>query len=292
MAVGKEVKDKIQSVKNTQKITKAMEMVAASKMRRAQDRMQSGKPYAESIRAVIANIASASAEYMHPYMKQRPVAAVQNIAYIVISTDRGLCGGLNINMFKKTVSHIQEWAKQDKNIDFCALGQKSVNFFKRFGGNIKSASTNFGDNPSIDQITAAVQVILNEFSQNKIDKLYLVSNKFVNTMVQQPEIMQLLPLDNSYSSYKNRGVWDYVYEPDEAAQLLTELIERYVDSQVYQALLENKACEMAARMIAMKNATENASDFISELQLLYNKRRQAAITQELSEIVSGALALD
>ena len=289
MAVGKEVKDKIQSIKNTQKITKAMEMVAASKMRRAQDYMQSGKPYAQAVRAVIANISGSSAEYMHSYMRQREV---KNVGYILISTDRGLCGGLNNNLFKQMVLHAQQWQQASVEAHYCALGQKGISFLKRFGGSIKSLAPNIEDHPKLENILSPIQVMLNMFRDNEIDRLFLVSNLFENTMVQKPNIMQLLPLDSGNSEYKNRGVWDYIYEPDEAESLLTSLIERYVDVQVYQSVLENKACEMAARMIAMKNATDNASEFIDELQLLYNKRRQSAITQELSEIVAGAVALD
>ncbi len=287
MAVGKEVKTKINSIKSTQKITSAMEMVAASKMRRAQDRMSLGKPYAEHIRGVIGNIANATSEYKHKYLMEREV---KRVGYIVVSSDRGLCGGLNVNIFKAVVKEVKAWAEKEVEADYCAIGAKSVGFFGNYGGNVLAAVRDLGDAPSAEELLGAIKVMLEAFDEGKIDRLYLVSNDFVNTMTQQPAVRQLLPLVES-DDEKLAHHWDYIYEPDNASEILEGLLVRYVESQVYQAVVENKACEMAARMLAMKNATDNAGDLIDELQLLYNKARQAAITQELSEIVSGAAAV-
>lgn len=288
MAVGKEVKIKINSIKSTQKITSAMEMVAASKMRRAQERMMLGKPYANRIRKVINHIANATAEYRHDYMKERET--IKAVGYIVISTDRGLCGGLNVNEFKQLTKEIANWQEQKVDVKFCAIGNKAMTFFNNYGGELLVANRDLGDTPHIGAILGSITVMLKAFVDGKIDKLYLVSNEFVNTMTQKPQIRQLIPLPSSDQD-EIKHHWDYIYEPDEAHVLLSDLINRYIESQVYQGVVENKACEMASRMIAMKNATENAGNFIDELQLLYNKTRQAAITQELSEIVSGAAAL-
>lgn len=287
MAVGKEVRTKINSIKSTQKITSAMEMVAASKMRRAQDRMLLGKPYAEHIRGVIGNIANATSEYKHKYLMNREV---KRVGYIVVSSDRGLCGGLNGNMFRVIIKDIKDWAEKDVEADFCAVGSKAVGFFSNYGGNVLAAVRDLGDAPSAEDLLGSVKVMLDAFDQGKVDRLYLVSNDFVNTMTQKPTIRQLLPLEQNDDD-KLTHHWDYIYEPDDAAEILEGLLVRYVESQVYQAVVENKACEMAARMLAMKNATDNAGDIIDGLQLLYNKARQAAITQELSEIVSGAAAV-
>jgi len=287
MAVGKEVRTKITSIKSTQKITSAMEMVAASKMRRAQDRMSLGKPYAEHIRTVIGNIANATSEYRHRYLVERDV---KRVGFIVVSSDRGLCGGLNVNLFKATLKAVKEWSDQEVEADFCAVGAKAVSFFGNYGGNVTAAVRDLGDAPSADDLLGSVKVMLDAFDEGKIDRLYLVSNDFVNTMTQRPEVRQLLPLVQNEDDQLSHH-WDYIYEPDEAAEILEGLLVRYVESQVYQAVVENKACEMAARMLAMKNATDNAGDLINELQLLYNKARQAAITQELSEIVGGAAAV-
>lgn len=287
MAVGKEVRTKINSIKSTQKITSAMEMVAASKMRRAQDRMSLGKPYAEHIRAVIGNIANATSEYRHKYLEEREV---KRVGYIVVSSDRGLCGGLNVNMFKAAVKDIKGWAEKGVEADFCAIGGKSVSFFGNYGGNVLAAIRDLGDAPSADDLLGTIKVMLDAFDNGQVDRVYLVSNDFVNTMTQKPALRQLLPLQQNEDE-KLAHHWDYIYEPAEPQEILDGLLVRYVESQVYQAVVENKACEMAARMLAMKNATDNAGDLIDELQLLYNKARQAAITQELSEIVGGAAAV-
>ena len=286
MAIGKEVKTKIASIGSTQKITSAMEMVAASKMRRAQDRMALGKPYAQRIRDVVSHIANAVSEYKHQYLEEREV---KRVAYVVISTDRGLCGGLNINLFKAALKSMKEWSDQDVEVDICVVGNKAAGFFGTVGGNIVAAVKDVGDEPNAADLIGGVKVMLDAFDEGRIDKLFVVSNEFVNTMTQTPKVEQLLPLaasdDKSLSHH-----WDYIYEPD-AKEILDGMLVRYIESQVFQGVVENKACEQAARMLAMKNATDNAGDMIDELQLLYNKARQAAITQELSEIVSGAAAV-
>lgn len=286
MASGKEIKGKIGSIKNTQKITSAMEMVAASKMKRAQERMSSGRPYAQNMLKVIGHIANGSLEYRHPYLEEREV---KNVGFIVISTDRGLCGGLNTNEFKLVTQHIKDL--QDKDIDthFAALGSKAVAFFSRFGGNVLAAESGLGDKPSASDVVGVVRVMLNAYDEGKLDKIYLVYNDFVNTMTQEPKVNQLLPLPKSEDeSLKHR--WDYIYEPD-PKDILEALMVRYIESQVYQGVVENIASEQAARMVAMKAATDNAGNLIDDLQLVYNKARQAAITQEISEIVSGAAAV-
>lgn len=286
MAVGKEVKTKITSIQSTQKITSAMEMVAASKMRRAQERRELGKPYADRIRSVVGHIASAVSEYKHQYMEQREI---KRVGYIIISTDRGLCGGLNTNLFKQVIKSMKDWSDQDIENDLCVVGNKAAAFFGSFGGNIVATVKDLGDAPSASDLIGGVKVMLDAYDEGKIDRLYVVSNEFVNTMTQKPVVEQLLPLQ-PVEDDKLKHHWDYLYEPD-AKELLDGLLVRYIESQVYQGVVENKACEQAARMIAMKSATDNAGDLINELQLLYNKARQAAITQELSEIVSGAAAV-
>ncbi len=286
MAIGREVKTKINSVKSTQKITSAMEMVAASKMRRAQDRMSLGKPYAVRIRNVIGHIANASPEYRHKYLEER---AVKRVAFILVSTDRGLCGGLNINLFKTVIKNMKGWADQGVEVDLCTIGSKGAAFFGSVGANLVATVRDMGDKPVAAELIGSVKVMLDAFDEGRIDKLFLVSNDFVNTMTQKPQVEQLLPLPPSEEE-DLKHYWDYIYEP-EAKDLLDGLLTRYVESQVYQGVIENKACEQAARMVAMKNATENAGTLIEELELLYNKARQAAITQELSEIVSGAAAV-
>jgi F-type H+-transporting ATPase subunit gamma len=286
MAGAKEVRTKIASVKSTQKITKAMEKVAFSKMRKAQERMAHGKPYAARMRAVIGHIANATPEYKHHYMVERPV---KRVGYIVVSTDRGLCGGLNINAFKLAVKSMKAWADQGVAIDICAIGSKAQAFFRSYGGNVIAAVRDLGDEASAVDLLGSVKVMLDAYDAGKIDHLFILNNKFVNTMTQQPELLQLLPLQAEENEKLSHN-WDYIYEPD-AQALLDGLLARYIESQVYQGYVENKACEMAARMVAMKNATENAGQMIDDLQLLYNKARQTAITQELSEIVSGAAAV-
>lgn len=286
MAVGKEVKTKIHSVKSTQKITSAMEMVAASKMRRAQDQMALGKPYAQRIREVVGHIANASSEYRHAYMVEREV---KRVGFIIVSTDRGLCGGLNINLFKAALKAMVEWQRQGVEIDLCTIGSKASTFFGSRSGNLVATVRDLGDAPSAQALVGSVKVMLDSYEERRIDRLFLVANKFLNTMTQQPAVEQLLPLE-AIADDKIKHHWDYLYEPD-AKELLDGLLARYIESQVYQGVVENKACEQAARMVAMKNATENAGTLIDELELLYNKARQAAITQELSEIVGGAAAV-
>jgi F-type H+-transporting ATPase subunit gamma len=286
MAGTKEIRTQIASVKGTQKITSAMEMVAASKMRRAQERMQLGKPYSNRMRAVIGHLANSNAEYKHQFMKER---TVKRVGFVVISSDRGLCGGLNTNLFKATIKAMKAWADQSVAIDLCLVGAKASAFFKSFGGNVVAATRDVGEAPTVAQLIGGVKVMLDAFEEGKIDKLFLVSNEFVNTMTQQPNVQQLLPLvaeDNS----KLKHHWDYIYEPD-AEFLLKGLLARFIESQVYQSVVENTACEQAARMVAMKSATDNAGELIDNLKLIYNKARQSAITQELSEIVGGAAAV-
>lgn len=286
MAGAKEIKSKIASVQNTQKITSAMEMVAASKMRKAQDRMAASRPYAETMRKVIGHVAQGSLEYKHPYLEVRDA---KRVGYIVVSTDRGLCGGLNVNLFKKVMADMKNWQEQEVEFDFCPIGARSVLFFKSFGGNVSAQASGLGDAPKLDDLIGSVRVMLEAYNEGKLDRLYIVYNKFVNTMSQAPVIEQLLPLPKSDHDERAHH-WDYIYEPDPKA-LLDTLLVRYVESQVYQGVVENIASEQAARMVAMKSATDNAGDMISDLQLVYNKARQAAITQELSEIVSGASAV-
>ncbi len=286
MAVGKEIRTKIGSIKNTQKITSAMEMVAASKMRKAQDRMEATKPYADKIRGVIGHLAMGNTEYKHPYIIERET---QRVGFIVISTDRGLCGGLNTNLFKEALKSMQEWQQQDVELDLCLIGSKAAGFFNRFGGNVVAKTSHLGDSPSVTDLIGTVKVMLDAFDDGRIDRLYLVHNEFVNTMTQQPKVLQLLPVEpNEEADLKHH--WDYIYEPD-AKEILDVLLVRYIESQVYQGVVDNIACEQASRMVAMKAATDNAGDIIDDLQLIYNKARQAAITQEISEIISGAAAV-
>ncbi|WP_312597593.1 F0F1 ATP synthase subunit gamma [Stutzerimonas nitrititolerans] len=288
MAGAKEIRSKIASIKSTQKITSAMEKVAVSKMRKAQQRMAASRPYAERIRQVIGHLANANPEYRHPFMVERPV---KRVGYIVVSTDRGLCGGLNINLFKALIKNMREWHDQKVEVDLCVIGNKGASFFRSFGGNVVAAIGNLGEAPSINDLIGSVKVMLDAFHEGRVDRLYLVSNKFINTMTQKPTVDQLLPLAAEANAEPvKKGQWDYLYEPD-AQLLLDALLVRFIESQVYQAVVENGAAEQAARMIAMKNATDNAGELISDLQLVYNKARQAAITQEISEIVGGAAAV-
>ena len=286
MAGGKEIRTKIASIKNTQKITKAMEMVSASKMRKAQDRMKLGKPYVHRIRSVIGHIANSSPEYRHQYFNTRDV---KRVGYIVISTDRGLCGGLNINAFKTTVASMREWSEKNVEIDICSIGARAATFFNNFGGNVVASVRDIGDSAEVEDVIGAVKIMLDKFDNGEIDQLMIVSNDFVNTMTHTPVVNQLLPLQASEDEGLHHH-WDYLYEPD-AKELLDGLLLRFIESQVYQAVVENNACEQAARMIAMKSASDNAGDLIEELGLVYNKARQAAITQELSEIAGGAAAV-
>ena len=287
MAVGKEIRTKIKSIQNTQKITRAMEMVAASKMRKAQDRMQASRPYAEKIRAVIGHLSQAHPEYRHPYLQEKE--SVKRVGLIVISSDRGLCGGLNTNLFKATVKSIKQWREKGVEIDQCLIGQKGISFLKRLG-NVSASVGQLGDAPGIEDLIGSVKVMLDAFDNGEIDRIDVVYNKFVNTMTQEPCIDQLLPVQADEVDDELKHHWDYLYEP-EAKDVLTDLLVRYVESQVYQGVVENIACEQAARMVAMKAASDNAGDLINDLQLVYNKARQAAITQEISEIVSGAAAV-
>ncbi|MBZ0335341.1 ATP synthase gamma chain [Marinobacter sp. JH2] len=286
MAVGKEIRNQIGSIKSTQKITSAMEMVAASKMRKAQERMQATRPYAEKMRQVIGHIAKSNKDYRHPFMQEREV---KRVGYIVVSSDRGLCGGLNTNAFKLLVREMREWKEKGIETDICAIGAKAASFFRSYGGNVVAALTHMGDSPSAEQLIGSVKVMLTAFEEGKIDRLFLISNEFVNTMTQSPKSEQLLPLPEGSDDDIGRQ-WDYIYEPD-SRPILDGLMPRYIESQVYQGVVENLACEQAARMIAMKSATDNAGGIIDELQLAYNKARQAAITQEISEIVSGAASV-
>ena len=286
MSGAKEIRTKISSVKNTAKITKAMELVAASKMRKAQERMARSRPYAQKIRTVIGHLNEANPDYKHPFLVERDI---KHVGYIVVTTDRGLCGGLNINLFKKLLGEMKEWNDKGINVDLCLIGAKAVSFFKRYGGAVKGSVTHLGDRPKLADLIGTIKIMLDRYSHGDIDRLFIVNNEFVNTMSQQPVIATLLPVE-AVDKSELQEHWDYIYEPD-AAELLDNVLTRYIESQVYRAALENVACEMSARMVAMKSATDNAGDIIEQLQLSYNKARQAAITQELSEIVGGAAAV-
>ena len=287
MAGAKEIRTKIKSVQNTQKITKAMEMVAASKMRKAQERMRASRPYAEKMRDVLSHLAQAHCEYKHPYLQDRE--EVKRVGYIVIASDRGLCGGLNTNMFKAAVREMSDWHEKNIEIDICAIGKKSVAFFSRYQGNMISQTADLGDQPSQEELIGTVKVMLDAYDEGKIDRLFLISNEFENTMSQIPVVQQLIPASGEIDTELDHH-WDYIYEP-ETKPIIDALMMRFIESQVYKAVVENIACEMSARMIAMKSATDNAGDIIKELQTIYNKARQASITQEISEIVAGASAV-
>ncbi|MGV6817554.1 MAG: F0F1 ATP synthase subunit gamma [Thiotrichales bacterium] len=285
MAGAKEIRAQIKSIGNTKKITKAMEMVAASKMRKAKERMEATKPYALKMKNVIGHLAMAHPEYKHPFLEDREV---KRVGYIIISTDRGLCGGLNINLFKAAVNSLSEWEEKDVEVDLCLIGTKAESFFKRLG-NVVSTVNHLGDKPHIEDIIGTVKVMLDAYYEGRIDRLYLVENEFVNSMTQKPQVTKLIPVESS-SDQELEHYWDYLYEPD-SKEVLDGLLMRYIESIVYQGVVENIACEMSARMVAMKAASDNAGDLIDELKLVYNKARQAAITQEISEIVSGAAAV-
>jgi len=288
MAGAKEIRTKIASTKNTQKITRAMEMVAASKMRKTQERMRASKPYATKIYEVVKHIARANSEYRHPFMTTRDF---KRAGLIVVTTDRGLCGGLNANLLRESLRTMRQWQQETKEVDVCVIGKKGLAFFKRVGGRVIASVDHLGDKPGVNDLIGAVKVMLDAFYSGEIDTLHIVYNEFVNTMTQKPVVKQLLPLPVSEEDSKSLGHhWDYIYEPD-AKELLDALLERYIELQTYQAVVENIACEQAAKMIAMKSATDNAGELIKEFQLAYNKARQAAITQELAEIVGGADAL-
>jgi F-type H+-transporting ATPase subunit gamma len=287
MAGAKEIRGKIASIKNTQKITKAMEMVAASKMRKAQDRMRAARPYAEKIRKIVGHLRQVNLDYKHPFTLERPVQAV---GIIVISTDRGLAGALNLNLFKAALVAIREAKAKNAKIYVCTIGLKATQFFRRIEGiELSASATHLGDRPHAADLVGPMKVMLDLYREQKIDQLLLVHNVFVNTMTQKGTVSQLLPLQ-AIDKDELQERWDYIYEPD-AAEILDGLLMRYAESQVFQGAVENVASEMAARMVAMKSASDNAGTLIDELQLIYNKARQAAITKELSEIVGGAAAV-
>lgn len=286
MAAGKEIRTQIKSIQNTRKITKAMEMVAASKMRRAQERMLSARPYAEKIKMVVTHMAQAHSEYKHPYLIERDV---KRVGYIIVSSDRGLCGGLNINVFRKALTEMNAWNEKGVEVDVSLLGKKALAFFKRFNARIVSEAVDLGDAPRLEEIIGAIKVMMDNYMDGKIDRLYVVSNDFVNTMTQSPQALQLIPAEN-IEEEERKHYWDYIYEP-ESKEVVDATMNRYIESLVYKALAENSACEQSARMVAMKAATDNAGNLISDLELVYNKARQTAITQELSEIVAGAAAV-
>ncbi|VEI75625.1 F-ATPase gamma subunit [Mannheimia haemolytica] len=288
MAGAKEIRTKIASVRNTQKITKAMEMVAASKMRKTQERMTASRPYAESIRKVISHIAKGNIEYKHPFLTPRPV---KKVGYLVVSTDRGLCGGLNINLFKTVLHELKEKDDQGVKSRLAVVGNKGISFFNPMGLEIKGHINGLGDTPAMEDLVGIVNGMVNAYREGEIDEVYVVYNRFINTMSQKPTVQQLLPLPAlENDSLEQTGSWDYLYEPNPQA-LLDSLLVRYLESQVYQAVVDNLASEQAARMVAMKAATDNAGNLINELQLVYNKARQASITNELNEIVAGAAAI-
>lgn len=287
MAGAKEIRTKIKSIKSTQKITKAMEMVAASKMRKAQERMKAARPYATKIRNVISHLAHAHTEYRSPGLIEREL---KRVGLIVVSTDRGLCGGLNTNLFKATIVAMQDWRNRGVEIDVCTVGTKAFQFFRRLKGNVIAHVSHLGDSPRFEDVLGPVKVMADAFAEGQIDAIYLVYNEFVNTMSQKPKIERLVPITAEVQEAAPVHRWDYIYEPD-PKELIELLLRRYGESVVYQALVENVACEMAARMVAMKSASDNAGTLIDELQLIYNKARQASITQELAEIVGGAAAV-
>jgi F-type H+-transporting ATPase subunit gamma len=282
----KEIRTKIASVKSTQKITKAMEMVAASKMRRAQERMRLARPYADKIRVVIGHLNEAHPDYKHPFLVEREP---KSIGVIVISTDRGLCGALNTNVFKSTLMLMREWQGKGAKLNFCLLGTKSVGFFRRLGVPILASVTGLGDRPHVKDLLGSVKVMLDAYRDGTIDRLFIVNAEFVNTMTQRPTVTQLLPVQ-TLDSHDLQERWDYIYEPN-ASEILDGVLMRYIESQVYRGAVESVACEMSARMVAMKAASDNAGKLIGDLQLVYNKARQAAITKELAEIVGGAAAV-
>ena len=292
MANSKEIKTQIASISNTQKITSAMEKVAVSKMKKTQEKMLKGRPYRDRMLAVISHLANGQPEYKPTYMEERDP---KKIAIIVVSSDKGLCGGLNANLLREVTRFAASESASGKEVSYSLIGTKAQSFFRSFGGNVISATEKLGDEPSIEQLVGSMKILLDSFAEGNIDKVYLASNKFVNTMTQQPEVAQLLPLDRleeeGEEQEKEGPRWDYIYEPDDSRLLMDGLMERYIESLLYQAVIENISCEQAAKMVAMKSATDNAGNLIEELQLVYNNARQAAITQEISEIVAGAEAL-
>ena len=288
MAGEKEIRSKIASVKNMQKITSAMEKVAASKIRKAQKQMQESRPYAQRIRRVIGHLSHANPDYKHPFLIEREA---KRVGLIIISTDRGLCGGLNANLFKTVIGEIAQRQGEGAEVDLALVGAKAVQFFRRMGGNVVGTATHLGDRPSVNDLIGAITIMLQSYEEGTIDRLFLVHNEFVSAMSQKPEVTTLLPVSQIDLGGESLAEhWDYIYEPD-AGELLDEVLTRYIESQVYRGAVENFACEMAAKMVAMKSATDNAGEIIDGLQLEYNKARQAAITQEISEIVGGAAAV-
>ena len=287
MAVGKEIKTKITSVKSTQKITRAMEMVAASKMRKTQERVLAARPYATKMGQVIRHLAQANSEYKHSYLIEREC---KRVGVILISSDRGLCGGLNSNLFRQFLGQLKEWSSESIDVTMASIGSKGEGFLGRLGGHVIGSVTHLGETPSIEDIIGVVKTMLKEYDEGNIDRIYIAHNEYVNTMTQKPLVSQLLPVHTEELEEELTHHWDYIYEPD-AKDVLDQLLIRYIESLVYQGILENNACEQAARMVAMKSASDNAGSLIDELQLIYNKARQASITQELSEIVAGAAAV-
>ncbi len=286
MAVGREIRKKIKSIQNTQKITRAMEMVAASKMRRAQQRMAAARPYADKMRNVIGHLHHAHPEYHHPFLTEREA---KSVGIILVTTDRGLCGGLNTNALRLVLETMKEWHEKEVGLQVCAIGAKGLAFFRRMGANVRSEVTHLGDTPRVEDLIGTIKVMLDAYAGAEIDRLYIVYSQFVNTMTQRPAVQQLLPLPGT-DEEQLKHYWDYIYEP-EAQEVLDDLLRRYIEALVYHAVVENLACEQSARMVAMKSASDNAGKLIEEFTLKYNKARQAAITQEISEIVSGAAAI-
>ena len=289
MAGAKEIKTKIASVQSTQKITKAMEMVATSKMRKTQDRMAASRPYSETIRSVISHVSKASIGYKHPFLVERDV---KKVGILVISTDRGMCGGLNVNLFKTTLNQIKDWKSQNAMTELGLIGSKGISFFRSLGFNVRSQLSGLGDNPSLEELIGVANTMFDAYRNGEIDAIYIAYNKFINTMSQKPVVQQLVPLPEMKNDHlsERQQAWDYIYEPDPKV-LLDSLLVRYLESQVYQAVVDNLASEQAARMVAMKAATDNAGNLINDLRLVYNKARQASITNELNEIVAGAAAI-
>jgi F-type H+-transporting ATPase subunit gamma len=283
----KEIRTKIKSVQNTRKITKAMEMVAASKMRRAQERMRAARPYSEKIRNVAAHISHANPEYRHPFLVERDT--VKRVGIIIVTTDKGLCGALNTNVLRMVLNQYKQWQIEEEEIDACCIGGKGLGFMQRLGANIVSQATGLGDRPKLENLIGAVKVMLDSYTEDRFDRVLIFYTRFVNTMRQEPVMEQLLPLSGERLGAPE-GTWDYIYEP-EAKTVLEQVLTRYIEAVVYQAVSENMASEQSARMVAMKSASDNAATLIDELTLIYNKSRQAAITKELSEIVGGAAAV-
>jgi F-type H+-transporting ATPase subunit gamma len=287
MAGGREIKTKIKSVQNTRKVTRALEMVSASKIRKAQERMKSSRPYARLMKQMIGHIAQANSEYVHPFLVER--AQIKRVGYVIVSTDRGLCGGLNSQLFRRILADMREWQGKGVEIDLVCIGQKATAFFRRLKVNMLGSVTHLGEKPELEKLIGVIKVMLDGYSEGRLDRVFLSYNDFINTMSQKPRQDQLLPLPPS-DTLETRHDWDYIYEPS-AESVLDDVLKRYVESLVYQAVLENLASEHAARMVAMKSASDNATKLIGTLNLIYNKARQAAITQEISEIVGGAAAV-